>query len=239
MKSKAFTLIELLVVIAIIAILASILFPVFARAKNSAQATVDTSNLRQITLAYAMYRNDNDGRFPPLSYFGPAGQTRPDNGGFWRWPWLINPYVKNLEFFWSPLDTDNQQFRDLSGNNQNGYIFGLIPSWGYNQMYFSPQGLGRFEPITESQVERPAEVLMLASSIWFFPTNQPRAGYFRIYPPNMWAGSQPLTGLSYGHVWPRLDGVSRVNVSYPDGHVRSEALTALTDLRKWNDNPPQ
>ena len=61
---RAFTLVELLVVIAVIAILASILFPVFALARNSARRTVCASNLRQTGLAFSLYQQDNDGRFP-------------------------------------------------------------------------------------------------------------------------------------------------------------------------------
>ncbi len=64
MKSKAFTLVELLVVIAIIAILAAILFPVFAQAKAAAKKTACLSNGRQIGLALMMYLGDNDDRYP-------------------------------------------------------------------------------------------------------------------------------------------------------------------------------
>lgn len=63
-KSKAFTLIELLVVIAIIAILAAILFPVFAKARQNAQKTTCSSNLKQFGNAFLMYADDYEGRFP-------------------------------------------------------------------------------------------------------------------------------------------------------------------------------
>jgi len=75
LKHKAFTLIELLVVIAIIAILAAILFPVFAQAKAAAKKSVCLSNLKQLGLASIMYTNDYDDALP---YTG-------DNGGFWAW----------------------------------------------------------------------------------------------------------------------------------------------------------
>ncbi len=74
-QSRAFTLIELLVVIAIIAILAAILFPVFAQAKLSAKKTVDLSNQKQIGLAALMYSTDNDDFFPRNDYRVPTRQT--------------------------------------------------------------------------------------------------------------------------------------------------------------------
>src|SRR5438270_7124865 len=67
MSRKAFTLIELLVVIAIIAILAAILFPVFAKAREQARKTACTSNVKQLGLAWMMYVQDNDETFPPTN----------------------------------------------------------------------------------------------------------------------------------------------------------------------------
>src|SRR3954470_12195306 len=91
---RGFTLIELLVVIAIIAILAAILFPVFAQAKEAAKKTACLSNSKQIGLGLIMYSADADDRTP-----GCLETITPINGGF-GWPHIpydrqIGPYIKN------------------------------------------------------------------------------------------------------------------------------------------------
>jgi prepilin-type N-terminal cleavage/methylation domain-containing protein len=103
---KAFTLIELLVVIAIIAILAAILFPVFAQAKAAAKKTQDLSNIKQLGLSILIYAGDNDDVLPSAYFhraFNPAlGGTA---GGYEHWSGMVQPYVKNTEMFVSPNDS--------------------------------------------------------------------------------------------------------------------------------------
>src|SRR5580704_14559483 len=100
--SKGFTLIELLVVIAIIAILAAILFPVFAQAKLQAKKASCLSNAKQITLANLMYTNDSDDFFPQAE----AGDDTP-NAPHIRWTTTTYPYVKNGDHL---LDTESGIF---------------------------------------------------------------------------------------------------------------------------------
>jgi len=97
MKRKAFTLIELLVVIAIISILASILFPVFARARENARRTSCASNLKQIGLGVMQYVQDYDEYYPQATRYlvGESGSTIP-------WFDLIDPYVKSYQVFRCP-----------------------------------------------------------------------------------------------------------------------------------------
>jgi len=96
MKTKSgFTLIELLVVIAIIAILAAILFPVFAQVREKARATSCVSNEKQLGLAFTQYVQDNDEQFPPANY--PAYNQPVQANGLYpngSWNFLIDPYVK-------------------------------------------------------------------------------------------------------------------------------------------------
>jgi prepilin-type N-terminal cleavage/methylation domain-containing protein/prepilin-type processing-associated H-X9-DG protein len=98
-RLRAFTLIELLVVIAIIAILASILFPVFARARENARRASCQSNLKQIALGIKQYIQDYDERFPLDG--SSDGSTTPVIG----WAYIIQPYVKSEQIFQCPSDT--------------------------------------------------------------------------------------------------------------------------------------
>jgi prepilin-type N-terminal cleavage/methylation domain-containing protein/prepilin-type processing-associated H-X9-DG protein len=108
MRRTGFTLIELLVVIAIIAILAAILFPVFARAREKARMTSCLSNLKQLGLGFIMYSADSDTKFP--------GNMDANGSGAWdypgdacclerdRWCDLVNPYMKNQQIIYCPSE---------------------------------------------------------------------------------------------------------------------------------------
>jgi len=88
--SRAFTLIELLVVIAIIAILAAILFPVFAQAKEAAKKTQCLSNVKQIGLGLQMYIGDSDDVYPAAAY----ARVQPGGVNWIPWYLMVNPYLK-------------------------------------------------------------------------------------------------------------------------------------------------
>ncbi len=137
---KAFTLIELLVVIAIIAILAAILFPVFAQAKAAAKKAVSISNQKQIALSIIMYGGDFDDMYPrnddcqPASALNPALNTLPFNPTgpgctaapfFYRmnhfsWQKWTMPYVKNVQIYFNPgRGINNTPVPSCPGGNWN------------------------------------------------------------------------------------------------------------------------
>src|SRR5438309_2483944 len=106
--SRAFTLIELLVVIAIIAILAAILFPVFAQAKEAAKKTACLSNTKQIALGLYMYASDSDDNLCNTSweqdtagFMGGIAYNPQNPAGTYQvhWSFLIQPYIKNWNIF--------------------------------------------------------------------------------------------------------------------------------------------
>jgi prepilin-type N-terminal cleavage/methylation domain-containing protein/prepilin-type processing-associated H-X9-DG protein len=106
-----FTLIELLVVIAIIAILAAILFPVFAQAREAARKTSCLSNTKQLGLGAMMYLQDYDEMYvcnswdtPPLGVGGHDSPEGPNYLSGTQWPWRIMPYLKNKQIFVCPSD---------------------------------------------------------------------------------------------------------------------------------------
>lgn len=135
-RNRAFTLIELLVVIAIIAILAAILFPVFAQAREKARQTSCLSNMKQVALGLIMYTQDYDEQFPRADYTLPAGTPGPLNpgatGGFalrinhYKWQAWVLPYIKNSQVFFCPSRRRDEVAWSTNGESKgNGYALNL------------------------------------------------------------------------------------------------------------------
>jgi prepilin-type N-terminal cleavage/methylation domain-containing protein/prepilin-type processing-associated H-X9-DG protein len=181
-RSKGFTLIELLVVIAIIAILAAILFPVFAQARAKARAISCVSNIKQLTLGMVMYAQDYDESFPQWKWdqnfstpTAPGGQA---NNGSSLWWNAIYPYVKNAGVYQCP--DNNYRFKMIDANGSGieghwGWFTGTIgnaqatadATHMHRELMDIVVGYGSNEPVTYdhpaiASLSKPAETLIVA-----------------------------------------------------------------------------
>jgi prepilin-type N-terminal cleavage/methylation domain-containing protein/prepilin-type processing-associated H-X9-DG protein len=148
-QGTGFTLIEILVVIAIIAILAAILFPVFARARENARRASCQSNLKQIGLGFLMYAQDYDSVLPALGWATGETITYPDGTVAQPyWPVRIYPYIKSVQLFNCP-STDKKWAGDVNGTYQIGYGANDYLLWN--------------RPLQDS-IDKPTETLLVADS---------------------------------------------------------------------------
>jgi len=146
-KSKrGFTLIELLVVIAIIAILAAILFPVFARARENARRASCQSNLKQIGLGLMMYAQDYDGHFSPYYVYSDY-----PNDLKW-WPDLIYPYTKSYQLYICPSDSNPASY---SSHRTPGDPNPLVWSYDPNGVTSNSPAVAAFAGLTINSASPP------------------------------------------------------------------------------------
>jgi prepilin-type N-terminal cleavage/methylation domain-containing protein/prepilin-type processing-associated H-X9-DG protein len=225
-----FTLIEILVVIAIIALLAAILFPVFARARENARRASCQSNLKQLALGMSMYLQDVDGVYPPFdNYGGSLG------GPVIYWGEALFPYIKNQQVFQCPSEpTKPSASGDFSGDGFSDYFynsnFGVgWPSYGWGS---APDKRYRFK---DSDISAPAVVVLFGDNASGNASNA--AGCFSSTPADC-PNAIPTTGVVYSPApAARVRHLEGANYAFADGHVKWLKPEKLTFDKPSAGNP--
>lgn len=216
-RRRGFTLIELLVVIAIIAILASILFPVFARARESARQTACRSNVKQIITAVQMYTNDYDEAHPIVQAVDPGSGTL-----LYAWPWAMNSYIKNNQVWRCNSDSKQTDTLDPADPTDREVTYGL------NYRFLSGTAL--------AGIAKPADTVMICDKQYFGTDPTTATGF------DTGSGTENLSGPWYlhneltnvgfvdGHVKSMKKGALEKMSATEDG----TALTGINVFELWN-----
>jgi prepilin-type N-terminal cleavage/methylation domain-containing protein/prepilin-type processing-associated H-X9-DG protein len=225
-KQRGFTLIELLVVIAIIAILAAILFPVFAQAREKARAISCISNMKQIGLGVQMYMQDYDGNVP---FDGTA------------YGWMVLPYIKGgsggASPYTDPFATNSPPANDAlftCPNRPTGTLGSKVP-WGHpyeNLVYSFNNALASYGPIwgyggpsqgvNDASVERAGELGMIFETSWrgkggFSDSFVGEGSWSPISPDGFYESTYPFDRHTKG-----------ANIAFFDGHAKWLPVVKIT-----------
>lgn len=228
-RAHAFTLVELLTVIAIIAVLAGILFPVFAKAKASAKQVACVSNLRQIGNSIALYMQDSDGIFPSAldasdKYASDIWNAFPEYKDriphMPLMPDILQPYLKSYEVFHCPSDTGS---RMLDSHPDQEFITSPTMFKTYGSSYFFRTEIA-FKYMSDTSFQLPSSVNVMFDG----------AGH--------WHGAGRAlekTDVGNGITYLNLLNGYRYNVLFGDFHVKNLSWSALqqawsTDLTSPN-----
>lgn len=213
MRHRAFTLIELLVVIAIIALLAAILFPVFARARENARRSSCQSNEKQLALGIIQYTQDYDEKYPHY--------TNAVNPFWWE---QTEPYVKNEQIYRCPSYPKPSGIGFTSFYYSN-YNFG---SGGGNS------GLYRTTPRTVASVSFPSKTWMIVETK-HYTASLIASGYSYGLNPWQWSYADPQANIYY---WAHDRHLEGTNVGFADGHVKWIPKTFDGTGYNWHADEP-
>lgn len=247
---RAFTLIELLVVIAIIAILAAILFPVFAQAREKARTSSCLSNAKQISLGHLMYWQDYDETAMPSEWHSSAAFPNDQR----RWPELVQPYIKNWQILRCPSDATNVLGIFTPGPYAWYYNWMSWPAYGYNWNYLNQSDCSVWhpggDPTGVAMIASPAATVLLTDSKYVGTS----AGYYTsetvdspaaIWAPDCCTWSNGGWGVgAYGDTLnfaanPTYTGMVSIrhtggtNTSFCDGHTKFFKPGALAAGTNW------
>jgi prepilin-type N-terminal cleavage/methylation domain-containing protein/prepilin-type processing-associated H-X9-DG protein len=258
-RQIGFTLIELLVVIAIIAILAAILFPVFAQAREKARQTSCLSNTKQMGLAVMMYIQDYDEGYPLFSSSAPMTPRQ-------RWPDRLYAYIKNTGIFLcpsAPTDQARKNFAHTWNPALGGYTPGspVYGGYGYNYQYFSNSRFcdaGIACATFQARLTHPAETVVIADTQGVrndagqmaevggtgdyvvdppLPSAQgsrpgaPGVGFYAT-PPRCGSGTPNTPGQFGCRSTPAERHVGLVNITFADGHAKAMKRSMLDDYNR-------
>jgi prepilin-type N-terminal cleavage/methylation domain-containing protein len=201
---SGFTLIELLVVIAIIAILAAILFPVFAQAREKARQSSCISNLNQMCKAWNMYTDDYDGICPQLT-----------RDGYTSWPEVLWPYCSSMGVFLCPSS-------DYKPKNKTDFLvtwgqYGRL-AYGWNgtlfNNYMSPT-------VSMSDLDYPSDIVFACDSTGANWISLPKGLYWDLV-------NEPYYGPGYACRPPVARHSGIICCAFADGHAKAIAYNELT-----------
>lgn len=203
-RGPRFTLIELLVVIAIISVLAAILLPVFANAREKGRQTTCLSNEKQLSLAILMYAQDNDEFLCPTD----TGQTDA-HGNEILWPDILAPYVRSAAVRLCPSDSRE-----------------TLCSYGLNELNFSDLGDDDAKPpVNLARFQTPSDTVMLAELGVGAPSNPVDFTTVRLNTYKLTAPDGDLDDAADAR--PSARHFNRANVTLMDGHAKALPLNGF------------
>ncbi|MEJ5253634.1 MAG: prepilin-type N-terminal cleavage/methylation domain-containing protein [Chthonomonadetes bacterium] len=221
---KGFTMVELLVVIAVVAILSSVLMPVFGRARAAARGSACVSNLRQIGQAFVMYAQDWEGSLPaamPYAPVAPEGRA---------WMTALRPYITDMRIWVCPENTQP------------------VPSYAYNTLLGFPRLMGAaygYSGLMLDSITLPANTFLAYDT----PNNRAdannlngaTASYMMYVSPGQLAERHPNWESAYHErvQWQRPRHNDGNNVVFADGHVRWVRLAVVSPWSVSQFNPLQ
>jgi prepilin-type N-terminal cleavage/methylation domain-containing protein/prepilin-type processing-associated H-X9-DG protein len=217
-RRSGFTLIELLVVIAIIAILAAILFPVFAQAREKARQTTCTSNLRQVGMAALQYVQDYDDTYPLCRW---------DGGGFGKrmsWVQMTMPYMKSNGVYLCPSDASEVK------NVNTSWLPAGVPAFRSSYAYNIDFGLDPNNVVPMAFIDKPASTVLAAEAGLKRLAGEPMEKW--LVQPVIWLLAKPGDWRSTNNTNSDLTQYGgpihrhqdRSNILWADGHVNSRKI---------------